>query len=387
MKSKLFVLNADFEIRLGGGKLSEKLVRSVDEMACLIAPALENGDRVLSTISVEKEYYHYLNDLGLCGASLILVQDISALEFEAHVWGWNVAISHFFKSHKISFLSPSLEVVKAINSRLFSYSLMREYSWGVPYTERITTISDLEKAIALSPYNEFVLKPLFGQAGAGFIHSLSFDKALFEKRLLHGEEFIFEPWLSRKADFAMVLSITSDGAISEIGFHQNICNRAGAFVGTLIAPMENRIREAVLIIAQKIAAEGYFGVVGIDGFSYIDREEKEQVAVGFDINGRYTMSWIAHKLHQKLKAKASFYRFIARRRHKLPANYSDFKAFLGDLHYNLETKKGVILTSPLRIIRADGLEIQPSRSAFMVVGESEEEVLGLDEELRKRILK
>ena len=75
------------------------------------------------------------------------------------------------------------------------------------------------------------------------------------------------------------------------------------------------------------------------------------------------MSYIAHKVYKKKNHNTLFYRFIAKRRHKLPNNYSDLIDFLKP-EILLPNKSKAILLSPLRYTNESNQELQPPRSAF-----------------------
>ena len=94
--------------------------------------------------------------------------------------------------------------------------------------------------------------------------------------------FLFEPWKERVTDIATSLFISKDGHIKILGHHRNISNRAGSFYANLltpedplITPYKEELSEQSIAVAQALYEKGYFGVVGIDSFTYHEGSEEK----------------------------------------------------------------------------------------------------------------
>jgi hypothetical protein len=388
----LFRFNPQFDILLAGERPSESIINSTQKMAPFFLPALESADRLLCSYEVDDGFYSYLAQNEISSAKVF--REDEKLELSGEAWGVDKESEALFSSLNISFDSPDVRVVERINSRAFGLELAKEFGFGTPQSEIISSITQFEN---INKSEEFVVKPIFGNSAFGFIHSRKLSNEEIEKQiepLLETDgSVIYEPWLDRVNDLATLINISKSGDIKVVGHHQNLCSQSGSFYGDLIVPNDPLItpyKSELESMAQKIGTSlfktGYWGVVGVDSFIYI-KNGKRELALAIDINGRHPISSIAYSVLEKVekigKERSFLYRFISKKRHKLPQNYSEFTSLLGDLAFSTKTKRGVILLSPIKIVSESGDSLRSPRSAFGVVGDSEEDVLAIDEQLRE----
>ncbi len=387
-----FLFNAEYDFELRSNDVPMKLKLATESMAPLFMPAFDSEDIILSPIEVDNSFNDYLATVGLPSAKIGSLKE-KGIGKKGQAWGWSDQAIEKLHSAGYETISPSPQVCRSVNSREFSFSLVEKYQFGAPNSAKVSSVEELQNHIKSNNISSFVLKPLFGNAGAGFLFSsqeaFQTDLPKIEK-LLNAETVIVEPWCERIADFASLFSVTAQGKVTIHGHHQNICNRIGSFFGTRICESDELLQshkatlEAMIEkVAQELSEWGYFGMVSIDSFLF-KSDTGEELALAIDVNCRFTMSWIAHRVKKKMQTPSLFYRFFARKRHKLPETYELLQELLGEIAYSNVTKKGVVLLSPLRIRGSDNVVRQPQRTAFAIVGDNSEEVMVIDTLLRQK---
>lgn len=380
-----FFFNAEFDFELNNQLLSPKIKRDVTLMSPLFTPVFDSNVNILSNVKVDNTYYQYLKSHSLSFARLLPPKKLENIN-KAKLWGGSSNAITYLTNLGYTVDSPSPDICRKVNSREFSHTIQKECNWALHNSQIIYTYKELIR-YTKNLVGNIVLKPLFGNSGAGFTF-ISLPNEINEQKITF--PIIIEPWVERVDDFASLIEINKDGSYEIIGHHQNICNRSGAFYGTLISDSnpiisdyQQQILEMIDTVTTKIYNEGYWGIVSIDSFTYKDNSTTK-LALAIDINCRYSMSFVAHSVYKKLGNKALFYRFIAKRRHKLPRDYNLLPNELnGKL---LNNKSRAILLSPLRV-EYENQSFELPRSAFAIVGNSIENVLSDDEQLRKLILK
>lgn len=376
----LFFPNTDFDLQLHRDAVTPKIARAVEEMATLFIPALGHNTHIHSNLTVLPSHRNYLISKGLHAATLT-PKTTGFSHYDA--WGWlNQAPSN---EH------PSRTTIEKVNSRQFSFNLRDKLSTALPNSTLLSSRSSIPSWIHSS--TEWVAKPLYGNAGAGFLRGvgpLALEESLRENE---STSYICEPWLERITDIATRIIIKNDGSITIEGHHRNISNRAGAFYANLctpndpeISPWKHTLDTQATTIGTALFEAGYWGVAGIDSFTYEGIHRTELVG-GFDINARHTISTLTYGIHKQLgKGQSFLYRFIAKRRLTPLTSYTELEELLGPLSYTPTNREGVLLLSPLTIIR-DGQEIIPQRLAFGIIAPSPHRAFDIDEQLRQRVLK
>jgi hypothetical protein len=394
--SRLLFLNALFDLELGGFAVCHR-ARDAAEITALFAVVGTAGDYVLCDVDVPDEYWAYLNSCGLqCPQPVYRGQ--LCRECAGQPWGWNANAVSRLESAGAACSHPSLDVVRRLNSRRFSCELCARYGFGVEGATLVESPEQLQQV--LSTWNVFpsVIKPLFGNAGYGFLRLAAMpddaERKMAEKLLAACSAVIIEPWLKRCTDISSRAIISEDGSIEAILHHRCHANRAGTFFADLLDPgdeeigrWEKDLNAAVSRAAEECAAQGYWGPAGFDSFTWCDRAGETHLAPVIEINARHAISFIAYALRDALApAQICYFRFISRRRHALPATYAELKKRLGRDAFDRETARGVIAATPLRIAHNGGW-VQPSRSAFFIAGNDARDVLAADERLRRTLFR
>lgn len=200
-------------------------------------------------------------------------------------WGPSLAIQHFAKNHHIDYTIPDWEVVRKINSKVFSFT----ESPKLPGAKLLESQEEIEEWIRLTPDPKIIKTP-FGSAGSGHIKSTNVKR-------LYIAPLIGEPWVERVLDFS---TQWDSGKLIGVTIFENEPN--GTYKGTYVGDVPKWALDEHLKIAspliQKIGQMGYSGNIGIDAFIYLWEGEKRVHPV-VEINARKTMSWVALKVPEK----------------------------------------------------------------------------------------
>lgn len=200
-------------------------------------------------------------------------------------WGASLAIAIWAKKHGISYIMPDWELMRKINSKVFSFT----ESPKLPGAAILNSQEDI-KAWIEATAGPKVLKTPFGTAGNG--HRLNPDV-----KRLYTTPIIGEPWVERVIDFS---TQWDHGELVGVTVFENEPN--GTYKRTYADQVEPWALEEHLNIARplikKISEMGYSDHLGIDAFIYL-WEGKKRLHPIVEINARKTMSWVALQTPQK----------------------------------------------------------------------------------------
>ncbi len=394
----LLYCNPLFDLSLGNYDTAE-LIPAAAEMGTLFIPCARACDRILLSISVPDEYWEYLTHHGLdCPEPVSIGQKCSGMH--GVLWGWNSEARDILLQAEAHCVHPDLSIVREVNSRKFSLQCNRKTGSGVPGACYCATKDEL--IITLDSWQRFplVIKPDYGNAGYGFIRKE--DRHLLESELKQLDTFfaegcgvVVEPWYTRTADISSRCTISPQGSVSDIRHHRTLSNLAGTFFADMIdshdeviARWREKLDIAIYGSAMELYEAGYFGPAGMDSFEWVDKKGEVRLAPVIEINARHPMSSVAYTLHEMLApGGVTLFRFIGKKRHRLPDTYVELKQILGDDAYNPETKRGILPVTPLRVSHTPQSWIQPARSSFFISEKSSEKLLAMDEKLRKVLLR
>lgn len=365
-------------------------------MACLFGLIGTDRDRRILSVRLPENYLGHLTAHGLVFAGPY--NESCRVRLSACPWGWTENAATAFQNVNAAMQHPPLPAVRTVNSRRIVHDELTQFGCGIPQSRFCSTADECAVVIREGRGRPFVVKPAFGSAGFGFIHTSSAGLTSFQLEAVRrtiertGEGVSVEPWLNRVGDLSTSGTVTASGEFRDISVHRTLNNRAGAFFAVLLRrddpllrPWRTRLIETARAAATVAARQGYFGPMGLDSLLWSDGSQIHLAPV-IEINARYTMSTIARAVRDRLAPdRFCIFRFISGRRHRLPDSYDQFLYRLGSLAYNPADKNGVILLSPLRIQHAQGKWKQPSRSAFFISAESEKSALAMDERLRRAV--
>lgn len=391
--ASLYYLNPLFDLSFGNYTLSG-LQHSAEEMSTLFIPVAGPSDKVLLDVTVPDDYWEYLSSCGLDCPQPLRPGELCN-DMNGTAWGWNKESVTRLTNAGAQCNFPNFAIVKEANSRKFSYILNQKTETGVPGAKLIESMEQLHLSLESRRQFPLVIKPLFGSAGYGFIRKESAKLTDSEQkqaaRFLGSDGcVIIEPWYTRLYDISTKCAINSLGNITDIMHHRTLSNRAGTFFANWIDPADtviNRWRDALDCAAESTLAQlhklGYFGPVGFDSFVWEDTKGKHRLAAIIEINARHPMSSIAYALYDKLApGTVSTFRFISKKRHRLPDNYTSLINTFGRDAFNKKTKAGIMLVTPMRLCH-DTQWVQPARSAFFICAKTVQELFIVDERLRR----
>ncbi len=296
--SRLHVCNAFFESELEGtGERdleswirSHKIFLQLQFLPLLYAAP---EDRILVTD---------LPSEGPLDPRLCLIRDLPcALPIED--WGPSLAVAAFAKKHRLPYKIPDWELVKKINSKIFSFN----ESPQLPGAKLLHSEEEIVEWIETTPGPK-VLKTPFGTAGRGHIHFRELQNLNVKQQYttpktmrLRGPQdvnvkrlyicpLIGEPWVERVLDFS---TQWRDKQLIGVTLFEN--TPGGSYRGTVKGCVDPSILDEHLNVArpliEKIHKMGYSGHLGVDAFVY-RWGGKEQLHPVVEINARKTMSWV-----------------------------------------------------------------------------------------------
>jgi hypothetical protein len=214
------------------------------------------------------------------------------------------------------------------------------------------------------------------------------DRRWVVERLDEDDCLVVEPWLDRERDLCVVFDVPFDPRSLRI--HETACTRDGALVGarfdpdpSTVAPWTERLATTAERVARRLAAEGYFGPVCLDAFSWRDGG-RTRLRPLVDLNARLAMSDGAYRLWRRLAPdRVLYYRFFARRRLELPDGRARLLAALGPHRYDRSARTGVLLVSPLEVA-AGGRRWTPAKLATIFVARDRAAMLETERWFRQR---
>lgn len=198
---------------------------------------------------------------------------------------------------------------RAVNDRRFAWELVQELGFALPGMRAITSIGELRTHLASggamgSPDGAWVCKAPWTSAGRD--RCFGRDQRLpegLERLLERAGAVMFEPWMKRELDVAVVGMV---GDTIELEAPHGLVNGPnGSFHGIDLAPPRLEIAEhdQLLLVAERagfaLHQAGYRGPFGIDGFVYGTGFERHLHPL-CEINARHTFGHVAWALGRRL---------------------------------------------------------------------------------------
>jgi hypothetical protein len=317
MGSRLWYMNADFEIELAHAARPYRRLPSFEALNRKLAPHLlwlaSPGDALL----LDEPWPESLR-LEAKSRNVELISIEHSVPQSARIftpWGWTQGAVATGERVGARVRAVPLTVVARVNSKLWSHALEVELGVNLPGAATASTFEELEEAVArASPGagDKWVIKSPFGFAARervlGRGPRLEVPQARWcERRLAKGETLIFQPWLDVIREYGVVMEIASDGALEILGISDIQTNGAGTGTGYVLGrpPAPSRASELEGIartVGNRLFREGYYGPVGIDAL-----EHRGGFHPLLEINARYTMGFVAVAVERDLKPAAPLF--------------------------------------------------------------------------------
>lgn len=304
-------MNADFETELAAASGAYRRTAADDDLNNRLAANLlslaKPGDALLVTDATNIALQ---NEAGKCAVELITTRD--AVDQSDHTftpWGWTPSAISLGERVGAKIRHVPLDVVRRVNSKLWSHQLEQELGVALPGATAASTFEELAEAVALNrphPDDKWVIKSPFGYAARGRVlgrgSRIEEPQAKWSrKRLAAGETLIFQPWLEVRREYGVVVEIDCSGAVEIRGVSDLQTNGAGTGKGYILGrpPEAHRLaelEEISRIVCARLYQEGYHGAVGIDAL-----EHAGGLHPLLEVNARYTMGFVALAVEQRLK--------------------------------------------------------------------------------------
>lgn len=310
MTSRLWYMNADFEVELSHTPGRYRPLPALDALNQRLARhllwlALE-GDALLAGKPWSEQLH---GEAVKRGVELVAPGEEVMPGHTFTPWGWTPSAVAAGERAGAIVRPVALEIVKRVNSKLWSHALEVEQGWAQPLAATASGLDELRECVARAcplKDDKWVIKSPYGFAARDRVlgrgpHLEGPQAKWSERRLASGETLIFQPWLEVLREYGVVMEMDADGAHSIQGISDLQTNGAGTGRGYILgrAPAANRLEElerVAAIVAGRLASEGYHGPVGFDAL-----EHKGGLHPLLEINARYTMGFVAVAVEQALK--------------------------------------------------------------------------------------
>ncbi|HAU87130.1 MAG TPA: hypothetical protein DCW90_17075 [Lachnospiraceae bacterium] len=304
----------------------ENIVCAMDEL--LFALCRGEEDVVLTGIPMNTVHQKYLHELGFRFDNQSFEQEIEAKTCEYHAENQKIEglskdacfetyavlpeYISFAKNNQITYPCPAINVVKKVNSKIYSTKLAKKLGFS-EYAEIVTSEEEFMAAgkRLLNTKGGLIVKEEYGVSGKGNLkitEEKTFQTILrnISSQCKKGKEvrFILEPAFQVKTDFSVQYFIDPETGKAECLSVQQIINQERAYHGSVTADKELlqylegqgyfSVMERVMDALYK---EGYFGDVCVDSMII----EPDVLVPIVEINARKSMSLIKKSLEESLE--------------------------------------------------------------------------------------
>jgi hypothetical protein len=388
-----YFVNTDFDISLRAKRdvlTADPRTRQAEEMPQHLLLLALGGNSVLLSEAPDQDFQRYLRGMGIPPLSVSVLPEVRR-DAEFTPFGWNREAEELSAAYSAPPSHPSLEVVRRVNGRRFAAALETEVLGDDEVLGVFTSIDEIEECLSNRPAEEdgWIVKAEHGNAGLGN-RRLRYptlgepDRGAIMRLLAEDSHVLLERWRPRVMDLSSVFEVDAGGSATGLRIHGVVNTADGAFIGGIferdspaVAPWRGRISDAVSVVADHLAAAGYFGPVCLDSFVWESPAGLHLRRV-VDINARLSVSTPIQRLWRAWGGEnVVYWRLFSTRKLRLPQRYAELAAALGDRAFDASTHRGVLLTSPLC---AGGRKYR--RVGVLLAGEARADVEQLDRWLR-----
>lgn len=247
-------------------------------------------------------------------------------------WGWTPQAESIVDQYSLGQCDlPDHDTVKAVNSRSFltPFDVILEVSDGHPKSFSIacrsmSQIQDSVHSLLSAGWQKWCIKPEISHAGRnrliGSTSDFNSQQTGWVNRQLEGFGVVFvEPWVQIEREGSLHFDVkpaSFGGSIVFLGQTELLNDQAGRYQGSEIwledpGPADARdLRESLMThgrnICQALIAEGYFGPVGLDYFTFRDSRGSVCLRLCNDLNARWTMGRLATVICSQLGDRRFF---------------------------------------------------------------------------------
>ncbi|MCR8944455.1 ATP-grasp domain-containing protein [Streptomyces sp. OUCMDZ-4982] len=242
--------------------------------------------------------------------------------------------------------TPPAALCKAVNSKVYSRAvaeatgLRQATGWSCGNLTELDAVFE-EARFLLRVGRRVVVKDAFGVSGKGISvlddeRRLDTLRRMIDRRAARSGDdrvvLVVEEWVDKTADLNYQFTLGRDGsvhfdfvkeAITEDGVH-----KGHRFPARLTTLQLDAVRHAVEVLGRRLAADGYFGVVGVDAMT----DPQGGLYPVVEINARHNMSTYQTRLQERFLGPGSH--ALARHypvRLRTPLTFGRLRSLLGEL--------------------------------------------------------
>ena len=306
-----FLPNLDFESQClnPGRPLSGSARRAVDDLAPVMGLLASDGD------SVQLNADRLPRDIPPALAHVNFVDAAPTDATELVPWGWSLLACELAASLAPKQIVPASDVVAYVNGRNFHDLIdgVRPDVTGAalePFGAFCQTPNEWRDAVSTAfqhTATRIVTKALISNAGRNRLFSESAQcnsqqEGWLNQQFSSGGCYV-EPWHDIQNEYSMHFDVNVSGDITFVGCTEQVVDNFGRPLGNIVSPhitdkLHRRLSGAK-VICRELHNLGYFGPVGIDGYTFQQNDEL-WLRPCSDINARYSMGRLALAAHERL---------------------------------------------------------------------------------------
>jgi len=396
---------------------SGAVVNHMDEFALLLAGA---DDHVVLKAAPDPDYLAYLKGLGLelptvhvaSGADaqrsvtedtlgdpdlLATLSELAAQGCRLVAHGVSTLEERLARATGLPLAAPDSSTCKSVNSKVYSRAvadrlgLRQPLGWGCSTAEELTTAVGECRALVAAG-RRIGIKEAFGVSGKG-ITVVDDERRLdrLHRMILRGAEnarisFVIEEWVTKTVDLNYQFTVSKDGTVrfdfvKEALTDRNV-HKGHRMPPDLPATTLAEIRDVAEPLGARLAADGYFGVVGVDAF--VDPDGGLYPVV--EINARHNMSTYQVPLQEKLVgpnqvALARYYPLPLER----PVPFGEVSRMLDGLMPARPGGTGLVVNNFATVNASAGDGPFEGRLYGLVVADTTDELTEIDRRITERL--
>ncbi|HVX42538.1 MAG TPA: ATP-grasp domain-containing protein [Mycobacteriales bacterium] len=393
----------------------DAVVNRMDEFAILLAG---KGDFVVLKGLPDEAYLQYLEKIGVELPNLLICEDsdphrtvtedavasprlrTTLVGTGAHLYPHGVSgvEEELSAETGLALAAPAAQTCKRVNSKIYSRHLADELGIRQATGWTCETVGEFETAAAeamalLESGRSIAVKDAFGVSGKGILQIEDAGRLEQIQRKLRrraersGDERIsvlIEEWVAKTTDLNYQFTIGRDGA-TRFDFVKEALTRNGVHKGHRIPARLNdqqveQLESTSADLAGKLAADGYFGVVGVDAM--VDPDGGLYPVV--EINARNNMSTYQVRLQEQFMRPGQV--AIARQyplRLKSAVPFPEMAGRLDGLLF--QQGNGLLINNYATVNAAAGDGDFDGRLYGLLIGDSAEAVEAMDQTIEDRL--
>lgn len=396
---------------------SGAVVNHMDEFTLLLAGA---DDHVVLKAAPDPEYLTYLKGLGLELPTVHVASgtdaqqsvtedalgdpDLLAALSELAVQGCRL-VPHgvstveerLAKATGLPLAAPDSSTCKSVNSKVYSRAVADRLGLRQPAGWGCSTAEDLAAAVSesralVAAGRRVGIKEAFGVSGKG-IAVVDDERRLdrLHRMIMRGAEldrisFVVEEWVAKTTDLNYQFTVSKDGSVrfdfvKEAITERNV-HKGHRMPADLPAATLEEIRDVADLLGGQLAADGFFGVVGVDAF--VDPDGGLYPVI--EINARHNMSTYQVPLQEKLVgptqvALARYYPLAL----DGPVSFGEVNQMLAGLMLSHAGGTGLVVNNFATVNAGAGDGPFEGRLYGVVVADTKAELAAIDQRITERL--